>query len=69
MNKTRSKWIRKTTKALIKRQELSHKLINYSQQRGYAGIHSTGFKDFLLKEELNRAISDCGFECPSEGNK
>eukprot|EP00828_Plagiopyla_frontata_P010425 TRINITY_DN1555_c0_g1_i1.p1 TRINITY_DN1555_c0_g1~~TRINITY_DN1555_c0_g1_i1.p1 ORF type:complete len:451 (+),score=65.35 TRINITY_DN1555_c0_g1_i1:158-1510(+) len=35
-------------------------------QAGYAGIHSTGFKDFLLKEELNRAITDCGFECPSE---
>lgn len=33
----------------------------------YVGIHSTGFRDFLLKPELLRAISDCGFEHPSEG--
>ena len=33
----------------------------------YVGIHSTGFRDFLLKEELLRAITDCGFEHPSEG--
>lgn len=33
----------------------------------YVGIHSTGFKDFLLKPELLRAIVDCGFEHPSEG--
>lgn len=32
----------------------------------YVGIHSTGFKDFLLKPELLRAIVDCGFEHPSE---
>lgn len=32
----------------------------------YVGIHSTGFKDFLLKPELSRAIIDCGFEHPSE---
>lgn len=31
------------------------------------GIHSSGFKDFLLKPELLRAIQDCGFEHPSEG--
>jgi len=30
------------------------------------GIHSTGFRDFLLKPELLRAISDLGFEQPSE---
>ena len=35
---------------------------------GYVGIHSSGFKDFLLKPELLRAIVDCGFEHPSEGN-
>lgn len=29
-------------------------------------MHSSGFKDFLLKPELNRAITDCGFEHPSE---
>lgn len=33
----------------------------------YVGIHSTGFRDFLLKTELLRAITDCGFEHPSEG--
>ena len=32
----------------------------------FAGIHSTGFKDFLLKPELMKAITDCGFEHPSE---
>jgi len=31
------------------------------------GIHSSGFRDFLLKPELLRAIQDCGFEHPSEG--
>ena len=33
----------------------------------YVGIHSTGFRDFLLKPELYRATVDCGFEHPSEG--
>ncbi|EGD93277.1 ATP-dependent RNA helicase sub2 [Trichophyton tonsurans CBS 112818] len=32
----------------------------------YVGIHSTGFRDFYLKAELLRAITDCGFEHPSE---
>ncbi|KAG0651661.1 ATP-dependent RNA helicase SUB2 [Hyphodiscus hymeniophilus] len=32
----------------------------------YVGIHLTGFRDFLLKPELLRAITDCGFEHPSE---
>ena len=36
--------------------------------RGYVGIHSSGFRDFLLKPELLRAIVDSGFEHPSEGN-
>merc|ERR1712070_923996 len=35
-------------------------------ERGYVGIHTSGFKDFLLKPELQRAIQDCGFEHPSE---
>jgi ATP-dependent RNA helicase UAP56/SUB2 len=30
-------------------------------------IHTSGFKDFLLKPELFRAIQNCGFEHPSEG--
>ena len=32
----------------------------------YTGIHASGFKDFLLKQELMRSIVDCGFEHPSE---
>eukprot|EP00121_Abeoforma_whisleri_P002578 Awhi_evm1s2319 len=32
---------------------------------GYVGIHTSGFRDFLLKPELLRAIVDCGFEAPS----
>jgi len=31
----------------------------------YVSIHSSGFRDFLLKPELLRAIVDCGFEHPS----
>jgi hypothetical protein len=38
-------------------------------KKGYVGIHSTGFRDFLLKPELLRAIVDCGFEHPSEGTR
>lgn len=33
----------------------------------YVSIHTSGFRDFLLKPELMRAIADCGFEHPSEG--
>eukprot|EP01123_Difflugia_compressa_P011841 TRINITY_DN4858_c0_g1_i3.p1 TRINITY_DN4858_c0_g1~~TRINITY_DN4858_c0_g1_i3.p1 ORF type:complete len:453 (+),score=98.03 TRINITY_DN4858_c0_g1_i3:86-1360(+) len=29
-------------------------------------VHASGFKDFLLKPEIMRAIGDCGFEHPSE---
>eukprot|EP01098_Paradermamoeba_levis_P003804 TRINITY_DN1685_c0_g1_i1.p1 TRINITY_DN1685_c0_g1~~TRINITY_DN1685_c0_g1_i1.p1 ORF type:complete len:429 (-),score=140.43 TRINITY_DN1685_c0_g1_i1:124-1410(-) len=32
----------------------------------YSTIHSCGFREFLLKPELLRAIVDCGFEHPSE---
>uniref|UniRef100_G1Q3L1 Spliceosome RNA helicase DDX39B n=1 Tax=Myotis lucifugus TaxID=59463 RepID=G1Q3L1_MYOLU len=32
----------------------------------YVSIHSSGFRDFLLKPEFLRAIVDCGFEHPSE---
>jgi ATP-dependent RNA helicase UAP56/SUB2 len=37
-----------------------------SKKGNYVGIHATGFRDFLLKPELLRAITDCGFEHPSE---
>jgi len=35
-------------------------------KKGYVAINSSGFRDFLLKPELLRAIIDCGFEHPSE---
>ncbi|KAG2142526.1 P-loop containing nucleoside triphosphate hydrolase protein [Suillus cothurnatus] len=35
-------------------------------KKNFSGIHSTGFRDFLLKPELLRSISDLGFEHPSE---
>jgi ATP-dependent RNA helicase UAP56/SUB2 len=37
-----------------------------SKKGNYVAIHATGFRDFLLKAELLRAIVDCGFEHPSE---
>lgn len=33
----------------------------------YVGINSATFRDFLLKAELLKAITDCGFEHPSDG--
>ncbi|PTB70554.1 ATP-dependent RNA helicase sub2 [Trichoderma citrinoviride] len=42
---------------------------NVDKKGSYVGIHSTGFRDFLLKPELLRAIGDCGFEHPSEGQR
>jgi len=35
-------------------------------QKGYVSINTSGFRDFLLKPELLRAVQDCGFEHPSE---
>lgn len=32
----------------------------------YVGVHSTSFKDMLLKPELQQSITDCGFEHPSD---
>merc|ERR1712127_342828 len=32
----------------------------------YVSVHGAGFKDFLLKPEVLKAILDCGFEHPSE---
>lgn len=34
-------------------------------QGSYVGVHSSTFRDFLLKPELLKAITDCGFEHPS----
>jgi ATP-dependent RNA helicase UAP56/SUB2 len=36
------------------------------QSKTYTGSHISGFRDMLLKPELNRAIADAGFEHPSE---
>lgn len=30
-------------------------------------MHTSNFRDFILKPELLRAVVDCGFEHPSEG--
>ena len=32
----------------------------------YSGVNMTSFKDFMLKDELYKAITECGFEHPSE---
>jgi len=37
-----------------------------AKKGSYVGVHSSGFKDFLLKADLTRATVDCGFEHPSE---
>ncbi|KAL0407639.1 UNVERIFIED_CONTAM: DEAD-box ATP-dependent RNA helicase 15 [Sesamum radiatum] len=46
---------------------VSAKVNGEAVKKGYVGIHSSGFRDFLLKPELLRAIVDSGFEHPSEG--
>lgn len=33
---------------------------------GFSGLHSAGFSEFLLKEEIMNSIHECGFEHPSE---
>lgn len=53
--------------AVPPKKEESTKKSSSSSSSSYTGIHSTGFKEFLLKPELMRAINDCGFEHPSEG--
>jgi|TARA_B110000285_G_scaffold225053_1_gene282712 ATP-dependent RNA helicase UAP56/SUB2 len=32
----------------------------------YTGVHTQNFRDFLLKQELMRSITENGFEHPSE---
>lgn len=36
------------------------------KRASYVGIHAMGFRDLLLKSDLQKAIVDCGFEHPSE---
>jgi len=59
--------VAKTTTTLASR-DVEKKGEKNKKKGGYVGMHSTGFRDFLLKPELLRAIVDCGFEHPSEGN-
>lgn len=40
--------------------------MNCFRQAGIGAIHAAGFKDLYLKPELQRAITECGFEHPSE---
>jgi len=35
-------------------------------KKTYGAIHASGFRDFLLKPELSRAIVECAFENPSD---
>ena len=42
------------------------KFLFFQVKGNYVSIHSSGFRDFLLKPEVLRAIVDCGFEHPSE---
>lgn len=37
-----------------------------SSKGHYAGIHASTFKEFVLKAEILKAVTDCGFEHPSE---
>lgn len=47
--------------------ELAAEAVPKKEVKGsYVSIHSSGFRDFLLKPEILRAIVDCGFEHPSE---
>ena len=55
------------TNGVAKKGDLTVSGGNADKKGSYVGIHSTGFRDFLLKPELLRAITDCGFEHPSEG--
>ena len=41
--------------------------IAFYRQDSSSEMRSTSFKEFVLKEELMKAIADLGFEHPSEG--
>jgi ATP-dependent RNA helicase UAP56/SUB2 len=48
------------------RSEQPEETTSQSIRGSHVSIHSSGFKDFLLKPELYRAILDSGFEHPSQ---
>lgn len=41
--------------------------VTADKKGSYVGMNTAGFRDFLLKPELLKAITDCGFEHPSDG--
>jgi len=46
--------------------KVSEKTEEKKSKGHYVGIHSSSFKEFILKPELLKAVTDCGFEHPSE---
>ena len=50
----------------LPRNEQPEEVTSQSSKGSHASIHASGFKDFLLKPELYRAILDSGFEHPSQ---
>jgi ATP-dependent RNA helicase UAP56/SUB2 len=55
------------TNGASKKTDLAVPGVNADKKGSYSGINTSSFRDFLLKPELLRAITDCGFEHPSEG--
>ena len=41
--------------------------VSRARRDQYVGLHGSGFRDFMLKPEIMRAIVDCAFEHPSTG--
>lgn len=60
------KWGMEKTRNKTPRTPTSRDRSPYHFRNPITGVHTTGFKDFLLAAELQRAIVDCGFEHPSE---
>ena len=44
----------------------THAFFQLLHRDTHIAMHSTGWKDFMLNPQLFHAISDCGFEHPSE---
>jgi len=59
-------WIMKKTSRTKPLRVTTKKQAKKEVKGNYVSIHSSGFRDFLLKPEILRAIVDCGFEHPSE---
>jgi len=46
--------------------ELNDKTNGGAKPTAYAGVHTTSFRDMVLKPEILQGINDCGFEHPSD---